>query len=222
MFTAAEFRLIREKCLSDFQKLLAMLNINEPNWNGGDEFRIYEKVDDEIVNRVCRLMKSESIIEGYTNLMTFGGLHFDYSETDNELLATIIQNKDSVMRGATQAIVQSTPQVTTSKPQKITKTVEKKILLPGFIVVGILLIIVGIALSDSIGTIGAGIAGVLGFISLALGFKGKIIQETITVDGAPVQTQVNSSEVQKAPFTQSEIQKVIEVLTQINKVVCLI
>ena len=77
MFTAAEYRLIREKCPGDFQKLLAKLGIAEPNWNSGDEFRIYEKVDDEIIFRLCQLMKSESIIDGYTKLLKFGGVQRD-------------------------------------------------------------------------------------------------------------------------------------------------
>ena len=172
MFTAAEFRLIRENCLSDLQKLLSMLNIKEPNWQSGDEFVIYEKLDDEIVERVCRLMKSESVIEGYTNLMTFGGLHFNYSETDNELLATILQNQNAVKRGATQSVtVQQT--TTEMQPQKVTKTVERKVMQPLFIVVGIALIIAGVALSNSIGIIGAAVAGLIGFGSLGLGINGK-------------------------------------------------
>ncbi len=232
MFTAAEFRLIRENCTGDLQKLLAILKISDPNWSG-DEFKIYEKLDAEIVNRICRLLKSESILEGYTNLMTFGGLKFNYSETENELLATILQNKDSVMRGATQSIsVQTQQTVTESRPQKVTKTVEKKVFLPVLIVVGIVLIIAGIVVSNSIeninkestfsnsiGNIGAGIAGILGFVSLALGFKGKTVKETIEVDnGSPVQRQV-TSETKKAPFTKAEIQQIFEVLTQVNKIV---
>ena len=219
MFTAAEYRLIRGGCLSDLQKLLAMLNISEPNWNGGDEFRIYEKVDDEIINRVCRLMKSESIIDGYTKFMKFGNLHFDYSETDNELLATILKNKNSVMHGATQAVQSTQEKVVETKPQKITKTVEKKIFLPGFIVVGVMFIIVAVVLMIQDLTIGAVIAGVLGLISSAFGINGKTVKENVEVNGAPVQKQTNSV-IQKAEFTNAEIQKVFEVLSQIHKIIC--
>ena len=219
MFTAAEYRLIRENCLSDLQKLLAMLNISEPNWNGGDEFRIYEKVDDEIINRVCRLMKSESIIDGYTKLMKFGNLHFDYSETDNELLATILKNKNSVMHGATQAVQSTQEKVVETKPQKITKTVEKKIFLPGFIVVGVMFIIVAVVLMMQDLTIGAVIAGVLGLISSALGINGKTIKENVESESASVQKSVTSA-TQKAEFTSAEIQKVFEVLSQIHKIIC--
>ena len=218
MFTAAEYRLIREDCLSEMQKLLSMLNISEPNWNGGDEFRIYEKVDDEIINRVCRLMKSESIIDGYTKFMKFGNLHFDYSETDNELLATILKNKNAVMHGATQAVHSTQEKVVEPKSQKITKTVEKKILQPQFIVVGVVLVIIAIFLAIQDMTIGAIIAGVLGLASAAFGINGKTVTETITVDGAPVQNKTTSV-TKKAEFTNSEIQKVFEVLTQIQKII---
>lgn len=219
MFTAAEYRLIRGECLSDLRKLLAMLNISEPNWNGGDEFRIYETVDDEIINRVCRLMKSESIIDGYTKFMKFGNLHFDYSETDNELLATILKNKNAVMRGATQAVQSTQEKVVETKPQKITKTVEKKIFLPGFIVVGVVFIIAAVVLMVQDLAICAVIAGVLGLISSAFGINGKTVKENVEVNGAPVQKQTNSV-IQKAEFTNAEIQKVFEVLSQIHKIIC--
>ena len=218
MFTATEFRLIGVKCLPDLQNLLAMLNIPEPNWDSGNEFKIYEKLDDEIVKRVCQLMKSESIIDGYTKLMAFGDLKFKYSETDNELLAKILQNKEKVMRGATQAVHSAQETITESQPQKIQKTIEKKVLLPGFIICGIVLIIAGIALSDFIGTIGAGIAVILGLVSAALGFKGKIEKETVEVEGAPVQKKV-VSETKIAPFTRTEIQQILEVLIQIDTVI---
>ena len=218
MFTAAEFRLIQKNCPEKLDALLENLRIKKSDWNSGNEFKIYEKLDDEIVSRVCRLMKSESIIDGYTNLITLGGLQFNYSETDNELLATILQNKEKITRGAIQAAQSEPTTVTESQPQKVQKTIEKKVLLPGFIVAGIVLIIAGIALSDFIGTIGAGIAVILGLVSAALGFKGKIEKETVEVEGAPVQKKV-VSETKIAPFTRTEIQQIFEVLTQINKIV---
>ena len=183
MFTAVEFRLIREKCPADFQKLLAMLNISEPNWNSSDEFRIYEKLDDEIVSKVCHLLKSNAVIVGYEKLIALGGLKFDYSKTDNEVLATIMQNKNAVMHGATQSVQSTQEKVVEPKPQKITKTVEKKILQSQFIVIGVVLVIIAIFLAVQDMTIGAIIAGVLGLASAAFGINGKTVTETITVDG---------------------------------------
>ena len=86
MFTAAEFRLIRERCPEKLDGLLDKLNIRKPDWNAGDEFRNYEALDSEIVARLCRLMKSDSIINGYVKLLELGGVAVDYSETDNQLL----------------------------------------------------------------------------------------------------------------------------------------
>lgn len=107
MFTAAEFRLIRERCPDKLNVLLKNLGIEKPNWNDDKEFEIYAKLDDEIVNRICRRMKSESIIEGYTNLMTLGGLHFDYSETDNELLSTILADKEKIQNGLEEKLTEA-------------------------------------------------------------------------------------------------------------------
>ena len=101
MFTAAEYRLIRKHCPEKLDNLLENLKIRKPNWDAGDEFRIYEKLDEEIVQKICQLMKSDSIISGYTNFMTLGNLPFDYSETDNKLLATILENQEKILNGLT-------------------------------------------------------------------------------------------------------------------------
>ena len=96
MFTAAEYRLIREDCPKKLDSLLENLKIEKPTWNEGEEFEIYAKLDDEIISKLCEKMDSESIIDGYTKLMKLGNLHFDYSETDNELLATILNKREKI------------------------------------------------------------------------------------------------------------------------------
>ena len=93
MFTAAEFRLIRANCPEKLDALLENLNISAPDWNSSDEFSAYKKLDDKIIRALCEKMKSESIIDGYTKLMNLGELPFDYSETDNALLDTLVKNK---------------------------------------------------------------------------------------------------------------------------------
>lgn len=104
MFTAAEFRLIREKCPEKLESLLDNLSIEKPNWNGDDEFASYAALDDKIVDSLCAKLKSESIIDGYTKLMTLGGLPFDYSETDNELLAAILTEQEKIQSNLTDKI----------------------------------------------------------------------------------------------------------------------
>lgn len=96
MFTAAEFRIIREDCPEKLDSLLENLGIKKPVWNKDDEFKIYADLDDEIINKLCERMNSDSIIDGYTKLMILGDLHFDYSETDNELLATILKEQGKI------------------------------------------------------------------------------------------------------------------------------
>ena len=107
MFTAAEFRLIREGCPEKLYSLLENLKIKKPIWNKDDEFKIYADLDDEIINKLCEKMNSDSIIDGYTKLMTLGDLHFDYSETDNELLATILKEQEKIQDRLKEKIIES-------------------------------------------------------------------------------------------------------------------
>ena len=96
MFVAVEFQNMRERCPTELEKLLEKLSIPIPDWSG-DEYRIYEKLDDDITREICAAMKSSSIIEGYTNLLKLGGIPYDYSETDNELLDKIVSNGDKIL-----------------------------------------------------------------------------------------------------------------------------
>jgi len=107
MFTAAEFRLICEDCPEKLDSLLENLGIKKPAWNKDDEFKIYADLDDEIINKLCERMNSDSIIDGYTKLMTLGDLHFDYSETDNELLATILKEQEKIQERLKEKIIES-------------------------------------------------------------------------------------------------------------------
>ena len=67
MFTAATFQLIRNNCQTEFDTLLKKISISKPDWSG-DEYRIYEQLDNDITRKICAAMKSSSVIEGYTNL----------------------------------------------------------------------------------------------------------------------------------------------------------
>ena len=215
MFTAAEYRLIRKHCFPEFQKLISKLNIPEPNWEAGNEFRIYEKLDEEIVQKICQLMKSDSIISGYTKFMTFGNLPFDYSETDNKLLDTILNNKSAVMNGATK------PQVITSSAQKnisSTQKVTKHKTLTGALVLGLILIIAGLALifAES-STVGGAAAVILGIVAVILGAKGKTVTEEIQVN-SPQNSTVTTQTI-NPQFTNAEMQQIFDVLEQTNKVI---
>ena len=95
MFVAAEFQSMRRLCPSELEKLLEELSI-PVDWSG-DEYRTYEKVDAYITKEICDRMKSESIFDGYTNLLKLGNITYDYSETDNELLDKIISNGDKIL-----------------------------------------------------------------------------------------------------------------------------
>ena len=94
MFTTATFQLIQKHCSTEFKNLLARLEI-EVNWSG-DEFRIYDKLDADLTEKICGLMKSSTIIDGYMNLLDLGGIAYSYNEPD-ELLGKVVANKDKIL-----------------------------------------------------------------------------------------------------------------------------
>lgn len=240
MFIAAEFQSMRRICLTELEKLLKILSIQVPDWSG-DEYRIYEKLDTELERKTCALMKSSSIIEGYTNLLKLGGIGYDFSELDSELLRKIVANKEKILRGLEnlpkfiEVEVEQSPEpqpIMPSRPsQPKTKTItnEEHVTLKGPIILGIFLIVVGLAVTFMLGIFGI-ILIVLGVASLIAGVRGKTKRETVTVPvkekipapqpvAQPVrQKQIVRREV-KPPFTRNELQRVLDVLAQVDKIV---
>ena len=53
----------------------------------------YSEIDSFITDKVCRLMKSKSIPEGYSFLLRAGGIPLDFSGTPNERLAKVVANR---------------------------------------------------------------------------------------------------------------------------------
>ena len=240
MFVAAEFQSMRRICLTELEKLLKIFSIQVPDWSG-DEYRIYEKLDTELERKTCALMKSSSIIEGYTNLLKLGGIGYDFSELDSELLRKIVANKEKILRGLEnlpkfiEVEVEQSPEpqpIMPSRPsQPKTKTItnEEHVTLKGPIFLGIFLIVVGLAVTFMLGIFGV-ILIVLGAASLIAGVRGKTVQtsKTVTVEekipapqpvAQPVrQKQIVRREV-KPPFTRNELQRVLDVLAQVYKIV---
>ena len=239
MFVAAEFQSVRRICLPELEKLLKLLSISVPDWSG-DEYRIYEKLDTELERKICTLLKSPSIIEGYTTLLKLGGVSYNFSETDNELLRKIVANKEKILRGLEnlpkfieeEVIVESQPiqkKTPSSQPKTKTITNEEHVTLKGPIALGVLLIVAGLAVTFILG-IGGIILALLGVASLIAGVRGKTIRtittvpvETKTSTPQPVaqpvrQKQIVRKEI-KPPFTRNELQKVLDVLAQVDKIV---
>ena len=238
MFVAVEFQNMRERCPTELEKLLEKLSIPIPDWSG-DEYRIYEKLDDDITREICAAMKSSSIIEGYTNLLKLGGVSYDYSETDNELLHKVVANGNKILSGLenlpkfVEVEVPSEPQPQPtpsrhSQPKTKTVTNEEHITLKGPIILGVVLIVVGLAVTFILG-IGGIILALLGAASLIAGVRGKTVRTTTTVPveektpAAPQPVNQPASRIVrkevKPPFTRNELQKVLDVLAQVDKIV---
>ena len=101
MFTASAFSLMRQNCPAELNELLRLLKINyKPDWEHGDEFKIAEKLDDEINKKICALLKSDSDLAGYAKLLDMGGIGFSVSETRKERLGKILANRNKILQGA--------------------------------------------------------------------------------------------------------------------------
>ena len=101
MFVAAEFQSMRRLCPSELEKLLDELSISVDR--SDDEYRTYERIDALITKKICDLLKSESIFDGYTNLLKLGDIPYDYSELDSELLDKIVSNGDKILAAVREA-----------------------------------------------------------------------------------------------------------------------
>ena len=241
MFTADEFQLIRSHCLPDLEKFLKQISVPIPNWNSGDEFRIYDKVGDEITNKMCRLLKSNSVVEGYTKLLKLGNISYDFSEIDSELLNKVVTNKNKILQSlenfsVPEPIERPAPpppnsvQKTISQPatKTVTKT-EHAILIPPIILGAVLILVAFFCLIVFDNGIVCGILALLGIISAGLGLRGEDKKITVTVPVEPAKIQNVASppiaktpapvrQERKAPFTQAELKEIFNVLTTVDKI----
>ena len=90
MFTLATFQLIRKNCQAEFEALLKKLSIKV-------DWAEHDRLDAELTEKICGVMKSPTIIDGYMNLLDLGGIAYNYSELDNELLGKVIDNKEKIL-----------------------------------------------------------------------------------------------------------------------------
>ena len=104
MFNAAEYQTIRDKCLPDFESFLNCLSIDIPDWNSEDEYKIYNKLDPDITNKLCLLMRSSSVYDGFISLLKLGDIAYDYSEKDADLLNKIVINKEKIISNFSESI----------------------------------------------------------------------------------------------------------------------
>ena len=104
MFTSADFSLIRRKCLPNLENLLNLMEIPIPNWSSNDEFKLYAKLDDDITKKLCQLMKSLSIVDGYSYLLKLGNIEYDFTDTNKDLLNKIVNNASKIIYGCRSSV----------------------------------------------------------------------------------------------------------------------
>ena len=184
MFTAGQMQLIRAHCLSEFESLLRKLSI-PADWSG-DEYQAYDRIDGELTKKISALMKNSSVTSGYKSLLKLGGMPYDYSETDSEILGKIVANKNLILRGLEKSVEPVTidvspeiqqPPIQTQVIQQTrlqTVTRDEHITLRGPIILGASLIVAGLAVMFVLGEkIGGAILATLGLISAIIGVGGK-------------------------------------------------
>ena len=223
LFNATEFRQIRKVCPDDLANLLQQLGIAVPDWNSEDEFKIYARLDDKITDKLSRLMKSDSVIGGYVDLLSLGGVDFSFSETDNALLNKVVSNQDKIIS----AIVRPRPVAPTKKVlPKVTSASTKKVhrieqvqISTGLVVLGGVVAIVGIGFLVKGNPLLGGVTAAAGFLGGVIGLKGKtVVREVVTEtpQTTPQETEAISSQ---PPFSETEIKQVLAALNLVNKIV---
>ena len=105
MFTAGQMQLIRSNCAADFEDLLRELSVSA-DWSG-DEYENYAKIDSDLTEKLSALMKNSSVTAGYKSLLKLGGMSYDYSETDSEILDKIVTNREKILGGVKNQIDES-------------------------------------------------------------------------------------------------------------------
>lgn len=97
MFKATDFKLIRRDCPEELKKLLKLLEIPPKNFDGSDEFELYDKLDKDIDKRFCERLNCKSDLDGYAKLLDLGGIKFDLSETRTSMLKKVLANRDKIL-----------------------------------------------------------------------------------------------------------------------------
>ena len=105
MFKATDFKLIRQDCPEELKELLQLMKIKMPDFNNGDEYEIYNKLDNDIDKIFCSKLNCKSDLDGYAKLLDIGGIKFDLSETRNNMLKRVLANRDKILQGAAAQVI---------------------------------------------------------------------------------------------------------------------
>ena len=90
MFTLSEIEIIMQKHKEKMITLLRYLGFKGVNQNWQEE------IDSFLTDKICSLMKSDSVFEGYSFLLRAADIPQSYSETENEKLAKIIAHRQEI------------------------------------------------------------------------------------------------------------------------------
>ena len=100
MFTASDFKIMERKCPNERDKLLKLLEIKVSLPFAEDDFKSYESLDVTIEKKLVAKLNSTSVVDGYAKLLDTGGVAFSLSETNNEILAKILANREKILSAA--------------------------------------------------------------------------------------------------------------------------
>lgn len=189
MYTAADFKLMRRICPDEMVAMLNSLGIKNPDFNAKDEFEIYSELDDAIDKKISAMLKSNSVLEGYTRLLDAGKIEFKLSETRIELLKKIIANREKILQGAAE-------QKNSAQPA----TLPVRAIVGGIILIGA---VIYFAMSDEPNKIIAGAGVVLGIAGIVFGMNGDK-----KIDATQPQVQLS----------RQEIENIFPILIKLDKI----
>ncbi len=109
MYTAPEFRMIRNHCPNDLRALLENLLIPIPDYDAQPEFKIYEHLDKAIKRTLCQRMKSITVITGYVKLLKMAGIVADENADEADLVSDILKNEDKILKTAEKNVAKVPP-----------------------------------------------------------------------------------------------------------------
>lgn len=226
MFTANEFQNIRAECEDILDELLVKLFIEKPDWNNKDEFGIYADLDQKIVAALCKKMKAGSIIKGYANLLSIGGISYTLEKTDNELLELIVNNKDQIITAYKNG--QQKKKITLNpapKPERPRKMYHNPPSSNWKAIIGVLCIIVSLLFfftEAASNTIVNCMIFLLGTVLILMNIRSRSQNADAGMSRRFVQRDVPSSAVNDIALSDVDISEALSALALVNKMIRII
>lgn len=196
-FILTAFILMQKLCPDERNKLLRQLNIPIPDFSHFNDDD-YTALDKKIYQKICKMMESNSDIEGYEKLLELGGMERN-NDIRRDCIAKIVANREKILQG-----------VTKQTEDKISNEADSSSHLSS--IVGVIFLVVGIGYTLISNEPKFSITGAACIIGLAvIGFN--LFDDN---DKPELQSQTENT------LSIEQIKNILPILEQINKIYNLI